>query len=188
MRTLGRHNSPASKKTRCICRSSSCARSRKPASANHRRCGMAGNLLAHAARPHGHHRRARRQGQRRYRTRMHGSRNRCRHRGGGTMTHFTLCHRSAGPAGQQTSGHDRTQSRWRSGCGRQRRPCTRAHSGSRRHRTAAGRLIAVGILPSRTACLAPLRAGAGFGPARMAGARERPDHRYSRGPFHETVH
>ena len=21
------------------------------------------------------------------------------------MTHFTLCHRSAGPAGQQTSGH-----------------------------------------------------------------------------------
>ena len=46
--------------------------------AHHRRCGMAGNLLAHAARPHGHHRGARRQGQRRYRTRMHGSRNRCR--------------------------------------------------------------------------------------------------------------
>ena len=46
--------------------------------AHHRRCGMARNLLAHAARPHGHHRGARRQGQRRYRTRMHGSRNRCR--------------------------------------------------------------------------------------------------------------
>ena len=46
--------------------------------AHHRRCGMAGNLLALAARPHGHHRGARRQGQRRYRTRMHGSRNRCR--------------------------------------------------------------------------------------------------------------
>ena len=48
--------------------------------AHHCRCGMAGNLLAHAARPHGHHRGARRQGQRRYRTRMHGSRNRCRGR------------------------------------------------------------------------------------------------------------
>ena len=30
----------------------------------------------------------------------------------------------------------RPQNRWRSGCDRQRRPCTRAHSGSRRHRTA----------------------------------------------------
>ena len=59
--------------------------------AHHRRCGMAGNLLAHAARPHGHHRGARRQGERRYRTRMHGSRNRCRHRGGGAMTHYTVC-------------------------------------------------------------------------------------------------
>ena len=57
--------------------------------AHHRRCGMAGNLLAHAARPHGHHRGARRQGQRRYRTRMHGSRN--RHRGAGVMTHYTVC-------------------------------------------------------------------------------------------------
>ena len=35
-------------------------------------------ILAHAARPHGHHRGARRQGQRRYRTRVHGNRNRCR--------------------------------------------------------------------------------------------------------------
>ena len=68
-----------------------------------------------------------------------------------------------------------SQSRWRSGCGRQRRPCTRAHSGSRRHRTAAGRLIAGGILPSRTACLAPLRAGAGFRPGADGRARERPD-------------
>ena len=76
--------------------------------------------------------------------------------------------RSAGPAGQQASGHDRTQSRWRSGCGRQRRPCTRAHSGSRRHRTAAGRLIAGGIRPSQTACLAPPRAGAGFRPGAAA--------------------
>ena len=59
--------------------------------AHHRRCGMAGNLLAHAARPHGHHRGAPRQGQRRYRTRMHGSRNRCRHRGGGAMIHYTVC-------------------------------------------------------------------------------------------------
>ena len=32
-RTLGRHNSPASRKKPCICQSSSCARSRKPASA-----------------------------------------------------------------------------------------------------------------------------------------------------------
>ena len=40
-----------------------------------------------------------------------------------------------------------------SGADRQRRPCMRAHSGSRRHRTAAGRLIA-----EQTACLAPLRA------------------------------
>ena len=53
----------------------------------------------------------------------------------------------------------RTQSRWRSGCGRQLRPCTRAHSGSRRYRTAAGRVIADGIHPLQTACLAPLRAG-----------------------------
>ena len=59
--------------------------------AHHRRCGMAGNLLAHAARPHGHHRGARRQGQRRYRPRMHGSRNRCRHRGGGAVTNYTIC-------------------------------------------------------------------------------------------------
>ena len=53
------------------------------------------------------------------------------------------------------------------------RPCTRGHSGSRRHRTAAGRLIAAGIPPSQTACLAPLRAGAGFRPGaagRNAGA------------------
>ena len=61
------------------------------------------------------------------------------------------------------------QSRWRSGCDRQRRPCTRAHSGSRRHRTAAGRLIAGGIRPSQTACLAPLRAG-----SRLSARRGRP--------------
>ena len=48
-------------------------------------------------------------------------------------------------------------------------PCTRAHSGSRRHRTAAGRLIAGGIRPSQTACLAPLRAG-----GRLSARRGRP--------------
>ncbi len=81
--------------------------------------------------------------------------------------------RSTGPAGQQASRHRRPQSRWRSGCDRQRRPCTRAHSAYRRHRTAAGRLIADGIRPSQTACLAPPRAGTGFRPsadARAAGA------------------
>ena len=80
------------------------------------------------------------------------------------------------------------QSRWRSGCDRQRRPCTRAHSGSRRHRTAAGRLTAGGIRPSHTACLAPLRAGAVFRPGADGLVRLHPDHRYSRGPFHETAH
>ena len=89
------------------------------------------------------------------RRRPHSFRRRRRHRHDGGR-------RSAGPAGQQASGHDRTQSRWRSGCDRQRRPCTRAHSGSGRYRTAAGRLTAVGIRPSHTACLAPLRAGAVF--------------------------
>ena len=72
------------------------------------------------------------------------------------------------PPGQQTSGHDRTQSRWRSGCGRQRRPCTRAHSGSRRPRTDAGRLTAGDIHPARTTCLAPLRAGGWFRPGAAA--------------------
>ena len=56
-----------------------------------RQRGMAGDLLAHAARPHGHHRGARRQGERRYRTRMHGSHNRCRRPGDGAMTHYTVC-------------------------------------------------------------------------------------------------
>ena len=100
------------------------------------------------------------------RRRPHSFRRRRRHRHDGGR-------RSAGPAGQQASGHRRPQSRWRSGCDRQRRPCTRAHSGSGRYRTAAGRLTAGGILPSRTACLAPLRAGAGFRPGadgRGAGA------------------
>ena len=64
---------------------------------------------------------------------------------------------------------DRMQSRWRSGCGRQRRPCTRAHSGSRRYRIDAGRLTAVGIRPSLSACLAPLRAG-----GRISARRGRP--------------
>ena len=98
--------------------------------------------------------------------RPHSFRRRRRHRHDGGR-------RSAGPAGQQASGHRRPQSRWRSGCDRQRRPCARAHSGSGRYRTAAGRLTAGGILPSRTACLAPLRAGAGFRPGadgRGAGA------------------
>ena len=52
------------------------------------------------------------------RHRPYSFRRRCRHGHDGD-------HRSIGPAGQQTSGHDRTQSRWRSGCDRERRPCTR---------------------------------------------------------------
>ena len=77
------------------------------------------------------------------------------------------------PPGNKLSRHRHPQSRWRSGCDRQRRPCTRAHSAYRRHRTAAGRLIAGGIRPLQTACLEPQRAGAGFRPgadARAAGA------------------
>ena len=73
------------------------------------------------------------------------------------------------PPGNKPLVTDRTQRRWRSGCGRQRRPCTRAHSGSRRYRTAAGRLIAAGIHPSQTACLALLGAG-----GRLSTRRGRP--------------
>ena len=67
--------------------------------------------------------------------------------------------RSAGPTGQQASGHRPPQSRWRSGCGRERRPCTRTHSGSRRHRTAAGRLIAPrhSSIANRLPCATPSR-------------------------------
>ena len=96
--------------------------------------------------------------------------------------------RSAGPAGQQASGHRSPQSRWRSGCGRQRRPCTRAHSGSRRHRTAAGRLIAGGIRPSQPPALRHSGPGAGFRPGADGLGALHPDDRYSRGPFHETAH
>ena len=42
-------------------------------------------------------------------------------------------------------------------------------------------------IANRLPCATPGR-GPAFGPARMAGARERPDGRYSRGPFHETAH
>ena len=81
------------------------------------------------------------------------------------------------PPGNKPLVTVRPQSRWRSGCSRQRRPCTRAHSGPRRHWTDAGRLTAVGIRPSQSTCFAPFRAGAGFRPGadgRGAGASRSP--------------
>ena len=98
-------------------------------------------------------------------------------------------HRSAGPAGQQASGHRSDAepmalrmwpsaaavhacSFWIPATPDRRRPVDR-----RRHSSIANRLP----------CATPGRWPA-FGPARTAGARRHPDHRYSRGPFHETVH
>ena len=117
-------------------------------------------------RPHGHHRGARRQGQRRYRTRMHRKQQPMPSPG---RRHNDAFYPLSPIRRPRRATNLWSQSRWRSGCDRERMPCTRAHSGSRRHRTDAGRLTADGIHPSLSACLAPLRAG-----GRLLARRGRP--------------
>ena len=93
------------------------------------------------------------------------------------------------PPGNKPLVTDPPQSRWRSGCGRRAEtvhacsfwipatPDRRRTVDRRRHSSIANRLP----------CATPSR-GPAFGLARTAGARVHPDDRYSRGPFHETVH